>query len=394
MEREPVTRLVLLLLPLILLGPLGIDIYLPAIPAMASQFAASTEDIQVSLSVFILALGLGQPFFGPLADNYGRRPVALTATVLFLLGALLTVLAQSLPVLLLGRLIQGLGACGASVVVFAVVRDRLNGHDCVRAYCYLNGSLCLAPALAPLLGAGLTLSLGWQANFLFLALFALLTLLLCLYCLAESRPTHTLRQPLLSTTLYRELWRHGAFRAYGITCLAAMGTMLTYVTLAPLVLMEQLGLNESDFALVFAGNAVLIMATSFALPRLGRQLDRHRIAALGTGLQLLGGVAMLFGVQGAFGVTGFMLPMGLCSVGFSLALGAASASAMAPFADRAGRAAALLGCLQMAGAAGVSLAACRLPLPAGESCALVIVLLSGGALLVLQRLPQKDQCPA
>ncbi|MDP5293084.1 Bcr/CflA family efflux MFS transporter [Oceanimonas sp. CHS3-5] len=393
MERDSVIRLVLLLLPLILFGPLGIDIYLPAIPSMASQFAASTKDIQVSLSVFILALGLGQPFFGPLADNYGRRPVALTATLLFLLGALLAVQAQSVSALLLGRLIQGLGACAASVVVFAVVRDRLSGNDCVRAYCYLNGTLCLAPALAPLLGAGLTLSLGWQANFLFLALFALLTLLLCLRQLHESRPAHTLRQPLLCTRPYCELWRYGAFRAYGIACLAAMGTMLTYVTLAPMVLMEQMGLNETEFALVFAGNAGLIMATSFTVPRLSRQLERHRVAELGTGLLLAGGAAMLFGVQAGLGVAGFMLPMALCSVGFSLTLGAASASAMAPFADRAGRAAALLGCLQMAGAAGVSFAASRLPLPAGESCALAIVLLSGCALLVLQRLPHRQQCP-
>ncbi|WMC10085.1 multidrug effflux MFS transporter [Oceanimonas pelagia] len=394
MERDSVIGLVLLLLPLILFGPLGIDIYLPAIPAMASQFAASAQDIQVSLSLFILALGLGQPCFGPLADNYGRRPVALTATLLFLFGALLAVQAQSLTTLLLGRLIQGVGACGASVVVFAVVRDRLNGNDCVRAYCYLNGTLCLAPALAPLLGAGLTLHLGWRANFLFLALFALLTLLLCLRRLQESRPSHTLRQPLLCTRSYRQLWQHGAFRTYGIACLSAMGTMLTYVTLAPLVLMEQMGLNERDFALVFAGNAVLIMATSFTVPRLSRRLDRHRLAALGTAVQLAGGAAMLFGTQAGHGVAGFMLPMALCSAGFALTLGAASASAMAPFADKAGKAAALLGCVQMTGAAGASFTAARLPLPAGESCGLMIVLLSGAALLLLQRLPQKYQCPA
>ncbi|PSJ40053.1 Bcr/CflA family drug resistance efflux transporter [Zobellella taiwanensis] len=391
MAKNPVISLVLLLLPLILFGPMGIDIYLPAMPQMATALAVSTADIQLSLSLFMLALGLGQLVFGPLVDNLGRRPVALAAIVLFFSGALVSAFAQALPQLLLGRLIQGLGACGTSVVAFAVVRDRLNAADSARAYSYLNGALCLAPALAPVLGAWLTLHAGWQANFLFLALFAVLALLPVLIRLQESRPADTRHQSILSPAAYLSVWRHRAFRVYVTTCIAAMGCILTYVTFAPLILMEQLGLSEAQFALAFSSNALIVMAASFSAPRLSRRLGRHRVVHIGALLLLAGGGAMLMWMQVAPSVAAFMVPVAGCSVGFSLVLGAAAASAMAPFADRAGRAAALLGCLQMAGAATAAYAASRLPLPPGEACALAILILAGCGLFALAWLPREQR---
>ncbi|OXS14828.1 Bcr/CflA family drug resistance efflux transporter [Zobellella denitrificans] len=391
MTQSPVISLVLLLLPLILFGPMGIDIYLPAMPQMAISLGVSAADIQLSLSVFMLAVGLGQLVFGPLVDNKGRRPVALCAIGLFFTGSLVSALAAELPLLLLGRLIQGLGACGTSVVVFAVVRDKLDAGDSARAYSYLNGALCLAPALAPVLGAWLTLSFGWQANCLFLALFATLALVLVMARLRESRPAHTRHQPLLSPHAYQAVWRHRAFRVYVLTCVAAMGSILTYVTFAPLILMVQLGLSEAQFALAFGANALVVMAASFSAPRLSRRLGRHRVVKRGALCLLGGGLAMLLWLPSAPSVWSFMLPVALCSVGFSLVLGAAAASAMAPFADRAGRAAALLGCLQMAGAATASYLASLLPLSPGEACALTIMLLAALALLSLNRLPREQR---
>ncbi|WP_375057186.1 multidrug effflux MFS transporter [Zobellella sp. DQSA1] len=391
MAKSPVVSLVLLLLPLILFGPMGIDIYLPAMPQMARSLSVSAADIQLSLSVFMLAVGLGQLVFGPLVDNRGRRPVALCAIGLFFAGALVASLAHNLPLLLLGRLIQGLGACGTSVVAFAVVRDRLNAADSARAYSYLNGALCLAPALAPVLGAWLTLRFGWQANFVFLALFAALALVLVMIRLPETRPTQTRHQPLLSPRAYLAVWQHGAFRVYVMTCIAAMGGILTYVTFAPMILMEQVGLNEAQFALAFSANALVVMTASFSAPRLSRRLGRHRVVSGGAFCLLAGGTGMMLWMQSAPGLWAFMLPVALCSVGFSLVLGAAAASAMAPFADRAGRAAALLGCLQMAGAATAAYLASQLPLPAGEACALTIVVLALLALLALTRLPREQR---
>ncbi|PSJ46643.1 Bcr/CflA family drug resistance efflux transporter [Zobellella endophytica] len=394
MAKNPVISLVLLLLPLILFGPMGIDIYLPAMPQMAQALAVGAADIQLSLSVFMLAVGLGQLVFGPLVDNLGRRPVALGAITLFFIGALVAAMSDSLPQLLLGRLIQGLGACGTSVVAFAVVRDKLNAADSARAYSYLNGALCLAPALAPVLGAWLTLRFGWQANFFFLALFAALALLPVMSRLRETRPGHTRRQAILSPDAYLAVWRHRAFRIYVLTCIAAMGAILTYVTFAPLILMDQLGLNEAQFALAFSANALVVMAASFSAPRLSKRLGRHRVVRAGALCLLGGGGAMMLWMQAAPGVWAFMLPVAWCSVGFSLVLGAAAASAMAPFADRAGRAAALLGCLQMAGAAGASYLASRLPLSPGEACASTILVLALMALLALTRLPREQRALA
>ncbi|GAA3546204.1 multidrug effflux MFS transporter [Zobellella aerophila] len=383
--------MVLLLLPLILFGPMGIDIYLPAMPQMALSLNASASDVQLSLSVFMLAIGLGQLLFGPLVDRWGRRPAALLAICLFLLGSILASFAEHLSLLLFARMIQGLGACGTSVVAFSVVRDRLGATDSARAYSYLNGALCLAPALAPVLGAWLTISLGWQANFMFLALFAGFALMLVAFRLQETRPADTRLQPLPSIRAYLSVWHHKAFRVYVLTCIAAMGGILTYVTFAPLILMERLGLNETQFALVFGANALMIMTSSFSAPGLVKQLGRHKVVQVGSLALLAGGALMLIWMGVAPGLWAFMIPVGLCSVGFSLILGSAAASAMAPFGDRAGRAAALLGCLQMTGAATASYTATRLPLNPGEACALTILLLALLALLALSRLPREHR---
>ncbi|WP_116475182.1 multidrug effflux MFS transporter [Zobellella maritima] len=391
MTKAPVTSLVLLLLPLILFGPMGIDIYLPAMPQMAKSLSASAADIQLSLSIFMLAVGLGQLLFGPLVDGWGRRPVALCAVCLFLIGSILASFATQLSLLLFARMVQGLGACGTSVVAFAVVRDRLNTTDSARAYSYLNGALCVAPALAPVLGAWLSINLGWQANFMFLALFAGCALMLVAFRLQETRPASPRRQPLLSIKGYLSVWHHRAFRVYMLTCIAAMGAILTYVTFAPLILMEHLGLNETQFALVFGANALIIMASSFSAPHLVKRLGRHRVVEIGSLALLAGGAAMLIWMGVAPGLWAFMIPVGLCSVGFSLILGSAAASAMAPFGDRAGRAAALLGCLQMTGAAAISYTAIRLPFGPGEACALTILLLALVALLALSRLPREHR---
>lgn len=391
MTKNPVTSLVLLLLPLILFGPMGIDIYLPAMPQMAQSLDVSAADIQLSLSVFMLAVGLGQLLFGPLVDSWGRRPVALCAICFFLVGAILASFAEHLPLLLFARLIQGFGACGTSVVAFSVVRDQLSATDSARAYSYLNGALCLAPALAPVLGAWLTVSLGWQANFMFLALFAGFALMLVAFCLQETRPASTQRQPLLSVRAYLNVWHHRAFRVYVLACTAAMGVILTYVTFAPLILMERMGLSESQFALVFGANALIIMASSFSSPRLVKYLGRHKVVQSGSLALLAGGSLMVLWMGMAPGLWAFMVPVGLCSVGFSLVLGAAAASAMAPFGDRAGRAAALLGCLQMTGAAVTSYIATHLPLNPGEACAITILVLALLALLALSRLPREHR---
>ena len=163
-------KFLFMLLSLVLLGPLGIDLYLPTIPAIAVGLGSSEALIQSTISLFILVLGLGQVIAGPLVDNYGRKPVALAGIILYMIGAAMAALATSPTVFIASRLLQGVAVCCTAVVAFSGVRDRLNGDDAARAFGFLNGTLNIIPALAPLLGgllaeasAGARLSGSWSA---------------------------------------------------------------------------------------------------------------------------------------------------------------------------------------------------------------------------------------
>ena len=166
-------RLIAILLPLVIFSPLAIDIFLPALPRMASDFNTSDIQMQWTITIFTFSLGVGQLFLGPISDRVGRRPVVLFGIALYLLSSVLMIFIHSLELHLLFRFFQGLGACSIVVAVFASVTDRFNAKESSQVYSYLNGMLFCTPALAPVLGYFLTTHYGWQSNFIFMALFAL-----------------------------------------------------------------------------------------------------------------------------------------------------------------------------------------------------------------------------
>lgn len=168
----------ILLLLLVLLGPLGIDLYLPTIPDIARDLGSSESVIQSTIALFILVLGLGQLISGPLVDRYGRKPIAILGIVLYIIGAGVAIAATTPVVFIASRLLQGVAVCCTSVVAFSCVRDRMNGTEAARAFGFLNGTLNIVPALAPLLGGLLAEAWGWRAPFWFLALYALVILVL------------------------------------------------------------------------------------------------------------------------------------------------------------------------------------------------------------------------
>ena len=164
--------LILLLVLLVLFSPLAIDIYLPAIPQMAEQLGAEVTLMQGIITWFLFSMGLGQLLVGPLADRYGRKPIALGGVLLYGLSALGAGFAASLGELMLARVLQGFGACATSVAAFSVVRDSYGPKKSGQMISYLNGAICFIPALAPLLGGWLTAKAGWSANFWFMAGYA------------------------------------------------------------------------------------------------------------------------------------------------------------------------------------------------------------------------------
>lgn len=343
----PSKQQMILLTLLVLFSPLAIDIYLPALPQISQTFHVEHALAQDTITWFLFAMGVGQLFAGPLADKLGRRTVALGGISIYAVSALLAWSAQSIEWMLTARLLQGLGACATSVAAFATVRDIFGPQRSGKMISYLNGAICFIPALAPILGSWLTQQFGWRANFSFMAGFALTVGLLLLMRMKETNPS-TEKQAVFKLSRYWSVLKTPSFVFHASLCLLAMAVILAYVTSAPVVLMERLGLTMNQFTFWFGVNAVVNIIACMTAPRVMDRFGTHITLVMGISSLLVAGVAMvmLASVATAFA---FMLPIFLSSVGFAWILGAAAGKALAPFGDKAGTAAALLGLFQMSG---------------------------------------------
>ncbi|HDX8367602.1 TPA: multidrug effflux MFS transporter [Aeromonas dhakensis] len=341
--------LILLLVLLVLFSPLAIDIYLPAIPQMAEQLGAEVTLMQGTITWFLFSMGLGQLLVGPLADRYGRKPIALGGVLLYGLSALGAGFAASLGELMLARVLQGLGACATSVAAFSVVRDSYGPKKSGQMISYLNGAICFIPALAPLLGGWLTAKAGWSANFWFMAGYALIVGSWLLWRMPETRPEETRSGgPLISWSRYSPVLRSPSFLFNATLCMLAMAVILAYVTAAPVQLMVRLGLDMSGFSYWFAANAALNILACFLAPRFIARVGPRRTLRIGLLVLLLSAISLSLSMHIDHPLA-MMGPVFLSSIGFAMILGSAAGMALAPFGHCAGTAAALLGLFQMSG---------------------------------------------
>lgn len=341
--------LILLLVLLVLFSPLAIDIYLPAIPQMAEQLGAEVTLMQGTITWFLFSMGLGQLLVGPLADRYGRKPIALGGVLLYGLSALGAGFAASLGELMLARVLQGFGACATSVAAFSVVRDSYGPKKSGQMISYLNGAICFIPALAPLLGGWLTAKAGWSANFWFMAGYAAIVGSWLLWRMPETRPGETSSSgPLISWSRYSPVLRSPSFLFNACLCMLAMSVILAYVTAAPVQLMVKLGLDMSGFSYWFTANAALNILACFLAPRFIARVGPRRTLRIGLLVITLSAMALTL-VQHIDHPLAMMGPVFFSSIGFAMVLGAAAGMALAPFGHCAGTAAALLGLFQMSG---------------------------------------------
>jgi len=342
-----------LLMGLVTLTPMAIDIYLPSLPAMAHAFGELFGALQTSITLFIFAVGLGQVLIGPLADRYGRRPVALCGALAYLAGSALGAAATSLEVFYAARIVQGLGACSASLVAFAAVRDCFSPAVGARVYSYLNGALCTVPALAPMVGGVLALHAGWRSTFVFMAVFALALASLLALRFEETRAKPANRAGALnSLPRYAPIVASGRFLYFACFGMAGMAMILVFVSAAPVVLVQQLGYSELGFSAWFGGNAAINIAAFFLAPAFIARYGRYTMVRVGMAALLLASALHLGAwLWAPLSAWIFMLPVAVLTVGFSLALGSGLSLALEPFADRAGTAAAVYGLFQMSGSA-------------------------------------------
>ena len=339
-------------------GPLSIDMYLPAFPAMAEDLGVSSEQIQLSLSVYFIGLASGQLVYGPLADRFGRRKPLLFGIGLFCVASLACALAPTLEWLLAARFAQALGGCAGMVVNRAVVRDLCEPIDAAKAFSQLMLIMGVAPILAPLAGTALLGLAGWASIFWFLTVFAGLFALAVYFFLPETLPPHMDPPPLRSAFgRYIGLLCEPLFMFHALTGSVAMAGMFAYISGSPYVFLELYKVPVEQYAWLFGSIAACFILSAQLNSRLLRRWSQLALIRGTTFIYMLATVTLLLAAWLQVESLWLFLPPLVLSVAIiSQVLPNASACALAGHGHQAGIASALMGTMQFA-IAGITSAA-------------------------------------
>jgi MFS transporter, DHA1 family, multidrug resistance protein len=347
---------VFLLAALMTVNVLSIDMTLPALPQLGASLAATPDQVQLTLSLYLVGYAVGQFACGPLADRFGRRPVLMTGLAVYTLASLACAASRSIDVLVGARAIQGIAACGGPVIVRAIVRDHFSGARAAQMLSSLTAVFAAGPMFAPLIGGVILVHFGWPAIFLAIALFALGLLIAAWVGLAES-----LRQPDRDALkLARVAANYRTFLTTRVTIGYAMVNGLCWVGIfifisaSPFVFITYYGVAPDHYGYYFGLAALTLVAGAATNRRLLRYWPSQRIMVWGFRILIVGGVAAL-----AVPLTPWGSPLTLMGgvmiymFGQTLVQPNAVAAALDPLRHMAGTGSALIGVFQMlSGAAG------------------------------------------
>ena len=342
-------RMIVLLGLMVALGPLTIDMYLPALPRIADELSVSSSIVQLTLTGTLAGLALGQLIVGPLSDSLGRRRPLMAGIVLHMVASVVCMLAPNLVVLGLARILQGVGAAAAMVVAIAVVGDLFAESAAATVLSRLMLVLGVAPVVAPSLGAAVLLHASWHWVFTVLVVLAGALLLLAALALPETLP-QSHRRPLrvrgIAAT-YLELLRDKRFVILVLVAALGMSGLFAYIAGASFVLQGRFGLDQQVFALVFGAGAVaLIGATQFNVVLLKRSAPQTIMLWALVAALAAGGVFVGLSAAHVGALAGFVVPVWAILGAMGLVIPNAPAVALSRHPDAAGTAAALLGAAQ------------------------------------------------
>lgn len=346
-NRGPGRALAVSLALVAVLGPVGIDMYLASMPKMASELGASYAEVQLSLTLFLVALGAGQLLWGPLTDMLGRRRPLLAGVALYIGAAIWCAQAGSLPALLAARAVQGLGAALTLVVVMSMVRDVADGTKAAQLFAMLMTIVGLAPVVAPAIGGLVDAHYGWRAVMLVLALLGVVTFLNSAAFLPETLAPAQRQVPTAILRRYATILADRAFLLPALALSASFFLLFAYIGGASLVYQRDFGLTPSSFGLVFGATGVAVLLGAMSMGQLVERLGATRLSMLGTLAMTGGALVSLLGLTLGMGLYGVLPGMFIALFGLGIAEATFLAMAMGSQQRHLGSTAALLGAIQM-----------------------------------------------
>jgi len=379
-------RLFVLLGGLTAFGPLSIDMYLPALPVIGRDLAASESVIQLTLTACLIGLAIGQVVAGPVSDALGRRRPLLIGVAGYVVASLLCALAPTAAILVALRLLQGLTGAAGIVIARAIVRDLYSGSAAARYFSRLILVMGLAPILAPVVGAQLLRFTSWHGIFLVLALITALLWLGAARALPETLPVERRRSGSLGDTLqtFRRLAADTQFIGYAVAGGLAFGAMFAYIAGSPFVLQGIYGVSPQTFSLIFGLNALGFVITSQINGSLVSRIPPATLLTMGITVTGVAGLALLAVILiGGLGLAAVLLPIFVLVSSIGFVVPNAVALALSRHPEAAGTGSALLGVIQ----SGIGAAGAPLVGVAGIATALpmaIVIAISGvGAVVAL-----------
>jgi MFS transporter, DHA1 family, multidrug resistance protein len=340
--------LTVVLSSLMAFAPLAIDMYLPALPEIGRDLAATPAAVQLSLSSFFLGFGVGQLVWGPLGDRFGRRGPIVAGIVLYIAGCVACALTSDVDHLVLWRFVQAFGACAAPVLARAMVRDLFPQDQAARMLSLMMLIMGIAPMVAPLLGGQVLVWSGWRAIFWGLAAFGLIVLA-GLYTIPESLSLDKRRRAGIGdmVTGYFRLLGNRAYLAYTLSGAFFTGGMFTYIAATPFVYIEYFGVSPQLYGFVFGINVVGMMIFNMVNRRLVLEIGSDRALVIGAlACAVFGLTLAALGATGSFGLLGIVVPLFLYLAMMGLVGANSMAGAMSVVPGMAGAASGLAGTVQ------------------------------------------------
>ncbi|MEQ8295199.1 MAG: multidrug effflux MFS transporter [Nitratireductor sp.] len=330
-------------------GPISLALYTPAMPELVRAYDTTEAAVKLTLSLYFAGFALAQLVCGPLSDGFGRKPVTIGFMGIFFAASVLAMFAPTIEVLIVARLLQGVGAAVGIAIARAVVRDLFNDERAVRITNLIGIILALGPAISPTLG-GIAIELaGWHSVFVLMALMSVAVVLVTIFCLRETVARDLSRiRPAALICAYATLLGNGYFMLSSLVIAGTMGAIYAQATVLPFILMDRVGLTPAQFGVGMLMQSGLFFTGSLTARWMMRKLPPARLVPIGLGFVAAGSLAMAVFLrvwEPTFLIV--MAPVSLYAFGIAFIMPAMSVAAMAPFPRIAGSASSMTGFLQM-----------------------------------------------
>lgn len=347
------------------LGGFSSDIYTPALPAISHALNTTISLVQWTMAIYLFGMAATLAVFGALSEGFGRKAPLLVGLVIMLVGTIICFFARNIDTLMVGRFIQGCGAGAGAGVWRAMFRDLFAGEQLAKFGSYFGIAVTIVIPIAPAIGGFLQHALSWQAIFVFIGLYVILTWFTVRYFFQETNKHHdkSRLKPRYLLDSYLEIFRHRAFIGASISTFITYGAFFSWFAIGPVILIHLLHLSALQFGLItFIGSAIACFIGSLANARLVERMGIINMMRFGWTVMIIAAVAMitLFYIVG-LNCLAIVIPAFVFYFGSTFIWPGTNSTALTPFGKKAGYAGSMYSLIQLAGGAVFAAFAAYLP---------------------------------